>query len=163
MKNVAYWALRMILIVVFLGVAFFEVLMGISLFLNGEDAAPVAARASIVLASLSCQVGIVGVWRLLTMVRKGNVVSRPAFKYVDMVIGAVAAIGVFAFTVTLAIYLASSVEDDMPPGLVLVGLVVSAAFIGIALVSYILRTVLAQAVERDEEAVALQTELDGVV
>ena len=45
----------------------------------------------VVLGIVTMQVTVVCVWRLLTMVRRGTVFSHAAFRYVDVVIGAVAA------------------------------------------------------------------------
>ena len=45
----------------------------------------------VVLGIVTVQVTLVCVWRLLTMVRRGTVFSHAAFRYVDVVIGAVAA------------------------------------------------------------------------
>ena len=44
-----------------------------------------------VLGIVTVQVTLVCVWRLLTMVRRGTVVSHAAFRYVDIVTGATAA------------------------------------------------------------------------
>ena len=45
----------------------------------------------VVLGIVTIQVTAVCIWRLLTMVRRGTVFSHAAFRYVDVVIGAVAA------------------------------------------------------------------------
>jgi hypothetical protein len=102
---------------------------------------------------------MVCVWRLLTMVRRGTVFSHAAFRYVDIVIGAVAVAS--ALTFALGVTLAPG--EDVAPGVVLLigGLGVMIA--GAALVVLVLRMLLAQAVARDAEAQHLQAELDGVV
>ena len=43
------------------------------------------------LGLVTVQVTLVCVWRLVTMVRRGTVFSHAAFRYVDIVIGAVVA------------------------------------------------------------------------
>ena len=50
-----------------------------------------------VLGIVTIQVTMVCVWRLLTMVRRGTVFSHAAFRYVDVVIGAVAAASLLTF------------------------------------------------------------------
>ena len=61
------------------------------------------------------QVTAVCVWRLLPMVRRGTVFSHAAFRYVDIVVGAIAAAS--ALTFGLAVTLAPG--EAVPPGMVL--------------------------------------------
>ena len=80
--------------------------------------APPTARALHLLpsscwASCSMQVTAVCVWRLLTMVRRGTVFSHGAFRYVDVVIGAIAAASLLMFG--LAVILA---PGETAPGIV---------------------------------------------
>ncbi len=102
---------------------------------------------------------MVCVWRLLTMVRRGTVFSHGAFRYVDIVIGAIAAASLmtFAFGVVLA------PGDAVAPGVVLLvgGLGVLVA--GIALIVLVLRMLLTQAVALDVRTHHLQAELDEVI
>ncbi|MGI5287770.1 DUF2975 domain-containing protein [Nonomuraea polychroma] len=112
-----------------------------------------------VLFVVAVEVVLVCVWRLVTMVRRGTVFSHAAFRYVDIVIGAIvaAALPVFALGVLLA------PGDPVPPGMVLLigGAVV--AILGVALIVLVLRMLLAQAVARDIEAAQMQAELDEVI
>ena len=50
-----------------------------------------------VLGIVTIQVTVICVWRLVTMVRRGTVFSHAAFRYVDVVIGAVAAASLLTF------------------------------------------------------------------
>ena len=127
------------------------------------DDAPSGVRLSlvmiVVLVVATMQVTAVCVWRLLTMVRRGTVFSHAAFRYVDIVIGAVAAASLLAFG--LGVVLAPG--EAVAPGVVLLiggGAVVIA---GIALIVLVMRMLLAQAVARDAEAHQLQAELDTVI
>jgi energy-converting hydrogenase Eha subunit C len=99
------------------------------------------------------------VWRLLTMVRRGTVFSHAAFRYVDIVIGAVAAASLltFALGVTLA------PGEAVAPGIVLLVGGAGVMIAGVALVVLVMRTLLAQAVARDAEAQHLQAELNEVI
>jgi hypothetical protein len=108
---------------------------------------------------MTMQVTAVCVWRLLTMVRRGTVFSHAAFRYVDVVIGAIATAS--ALTFALAVTLAPG--EAVAPGVV--GLIcgVSLVVAGVALVVLVLRMLLAQAVARDAEASHLQAELDEVI
>jgi hypothetical protein len=105
------------------------------------------------------------IWRLLTMVRRGTVFSHDAFRYVDIVIGAIAAASVltFALACVAAISNRTTPGDAVAPGVV--GLIcgVSLVVAGVALVVYVLRMLLAQAVALDSAAKHLQSELDEVI
>ena len=51
----------------------------------------------VLLGIVTIQVTMVCVWRLLTMVRRGTVFSHAAFRYVDVVIGAIAVASLLMF------------------------------------------------------------------
>ena len=107
---------------------------------------------------LTMQVFAVCVWRLLTLVRLGSVFSNAAFRYIDVIIGAIAAASVLAFV--LAVVLA---PGELAPGLV--GLICGASLVlaGMALLVVVMRRLLVQAVERETEVRALRSELEEVV
>jgi hypothetical protein len=113
----------------------------------------------VVLGVVMAQVCAVCIWRLLTMVRRGTVFTPAALRWVDAIIGAIAAAALLCFA--LGTVLAPG--ESAAPGVVLllgfVGLLVA----GAALVVGVQRSLLAQAVARDAEARVLQAELDGVV
>ncbi|WP_409048132.1 DUF2975 domain-containing protein [Microbacterium sp. HA-8] len=112
----------------------------------------------VVLGVLSMQVFAICVWRLLTMVRRGSVFTPAAFRWVDVIIGTVAAAAAIVFW--LAAILA---PGGAAPGLVAViggfGLVLA----GMALLVLVMRTLLRQAIEREAETRALRSELDEVI
>ncbi|MCD1268858.1 DUF2975 domain-containing protein [Microbacterium sp. MEC084] len=107
---------------------------------------------------LGLQVCAVCVWRLLGMVRRGSVFSRRAFRWVDVIIAAIAFDAVITFV--LAVLLA---PGDVAPGVV--ALVCGAALVtgGVALLVAVMRQLLQQAIDRDAEARALRSELDEVI
>ncbi|KQZ06001.1 ABC transporter [Microbacterium sp. Root53] len=107
---------------------------------------------------LGLQVCAVCVWRLLGMVRRGSVFSRRAFRWVDVIIAAIAFDAVITFV--LAVLLA---PGDVAPGVV--ALVCGAALVtgGVALLVVVMRQLLQQAIDRDAEARALRSELDEVI
>ena len=113
----------------------------------------------VVLGIVTIQVVLVCVWRLVTMVRRGTVFSDAAFRYVNIVIGAIAAASLLTFA--LGVLLAPG--EAVAPGIVL--LIGGAAVLvaGIALIVLVMRMLLAQAVARDAEAHHLQAELDEVI
>jgi hypothetical protein len=113
----------------------------------------------VLLGIVTIQVAMVCVWRLLTMVRRGTVFSTAAFRYVDIVIGAVATASVLMFV--LGAVLAPG-ESAAPGVVVLVG-GAGGLIAGVALVVVVLRALLAQAVARDVEAHGLRAELDEVI
>jgi small-conductance mechanosensitive channel len=99
------------------------------------------------------------VWRLVTMVRRGTVFSHAAFRYVDVIIGAIVAAALVWFAVT-AIN-APGQRDD--PGVTLIMGGIGVAILGVALIVLVLRMLLAKAVARDGEATQLRAELDQVI
>ncbi|MDX3072845.1 DUF2975 domain-containing protein [Streptomyces sp. NPDC088354] len=113
----------------------------------------------VVLGFVAVQVVLVCVWRLVTMVRRGTVFSPAAFRYVHVVFGAVVAAALLVFA--LAVLLAPG--EAVPPGMVLLLCGAALAVMGVAHVVLVLRTLLAQAVERDAEAEWLRGELAGVI
>lgn len=124
--------------------------------------APRWARIALVTIAVlgvgTMQVFAVCVWRLLTLVRHGAVFSDAAFRYVDIIIGAIAAAAGLALA--LAVLLA---PGAIAPGIV--GLICGAALVlaGMALLVVVMRTLLAQAIAREREARNLRDELDGVI
>ena len=113
----------------------------------------------VVLGIVTIQVTMVCVWRLLTMVRRGTVFSHAAFRYVDVVFGAivVASLLAFALGVTLA------PGEGVAPGVVLLIGGAGVLVAGVALVVLVLRMLLAQAVALDAETKHLQAELSEVI
>jgi hypothetical protein len=126
-----------------------------------SDLAAVRVPVTVIVALgvVMAQVCAVCIWRLLTMVRRGTVFGPAALRWVDAIIGAIAVAALLCFA--LGTVLAPG--ESAAPGVVLLlgflGLLVA----GVALVVWVQRSLLAQAVDRDIEARALQHELDGVV
>lgn len=161
MRNVTILALRGVLAVALAGSLFVQVVM-VPLFWADLAGAPDGLRIAlvvlVVLVIVTLQVVAVCVWRLLGMVRKGTVFSPAAFRSVDTIIGAIAVAAVLVFGIAVAL-----APSTVAPGVV--GLVCGAALVvtGVALVVYVQRMLLAQAVDRDAEARALRSELDEVI
>jgi len=161
--KLAVRALRAVLAVVLVGTVLVQAGMLWAL-VSGSDpedgSLPLTAlRLITILGVLAVQVALVCVWRLVTMVRRGTVFSHAAFRYVDGVIGAIvaAALGWFAVTIVNA----PGQRDD--PGVTVIMAGIGVAVLGVALVVYVLRMLLVQAVARDVEAAQLQAELDEVI
>jgi Protein of unknown function (DUF2975) len=165
MGNLALLALRIVLAMVLAGSLFVQAVMVPLLASDLDGLAPDYAYLRtpllvlIVLGIVTVQVTLVCVWRLLTMVRRGTVFSHAAFRYVDVVIGAVAAASLLTFGLGATL----APGEAVAPGVVLLiggaGLLVA----GVALIVLVLRMLLAQAVARDAEAHHLQAELDEVI
>lgn len=160
------FALRGVLAVALAGSVFVQAVMVPLLAVDlDEDFNPdvAAVRVPIIvivlLGIVLTQVVMLCVWRLLTMVRAGTVFSPGAFRFVDVVIGAIAA----ASALTFALGAVLAPGEAAAPGAVLLigGLAVLIA--GVALVVVVMRMLLAQAVARDVEAKDLQAELDEVI
>ncbi|WP_017198195.1 DUF2975 domain-containing protein [Arthrobacter sp. M2012083] len=163
MGKLTILALRIVIAMVLAGSLFVQVwmvpLLSADLVEAGAPDGPrIALLAIVVLGILCVQVVAVCVWRLLTMVRRGTVFSHGAFRYVDIIFGAIAfaAVLVFGIAVILA-------PGETAPGIVM--LICGAALMtgGVALVVLVMRTLLIQAVARDVEAAQLRSELDEVI
>jgi len=154
-------ALRAVLVVVLAGTVFVQALMVWALATNPEDESlPLTPlRVITILGMVSVQVALICIWRLVTMVRRGTVFSHAAFRYVDVVIGAIVAAALVWFAVT--ILNAPGQRDD--PGVTLIMGGIGLGVLGVALIVLVLRMLLAQAVARDVEATQLRAELDEVI
>ncbi|UQI46129.1 DUF2975 domain-containing protein [Streptomyces sp. HU2014] len=156
-------ALRAVLVVVLTGTVFVQALMAWAL-VSGSDpedgSLPLTAlRVVTILGIGTAQVALVCVWRLVTMVRRGTVFSHAAFRYVDVMIGAIVAAALVWFAVTALN--APGQRDD--PGVTVIMGGIGVAVLGVALIVLVLRMLLAQAVARDAEAARMQAELDEVI
>ncbi len=156
-------ALRAVLGVVFAGTVFVQASM-MWVLVSGNDpedgSLPLTPlRVITILGLVSVQVVVVCVWRLVTMVRRGTVFSHAAFRYVDIVIGAIVFAALVWFTVTAI----NAPGQRADPGVTVIMTGIGVGILGVALLVLILRMLLAQAVARDVEATQLQAELDEVI
>ncbi|MFD7082389.1 DUF2975 domain-containing protein [Streptomyces sp. NPDC002181] len=163
MGKLTVGALRAVLVVVFAGTVFVQAGMVWAL-ISGNDpedgSLPLTPlRVITILGMVSAQVALVCVWRLVSMVRRGTVFSHAAFRYVDVMIGAIVSAALVWFGVT-AINAPGQRED---PGVTVIMAGVGVAILGVALMVLVLRMLLAQAVARDVEAARMQAELDEVI
>ncbi|MFE3183335.1 DUF2975 domain-containing protein [Streptomyces violascens] len=163
MGKLAVRALRAVLAVVLAGTVFVQAGMVWAL-VSGSDpedgSVPLTAlRVITILGMMSAQVALVCVWRLVAMVRRGTVFSHAAFRYVDILIGAIVAAALVWFAVTIVN--APGQRDD--PGVSVIMAGIGVAILGVALMVLVLRMLLAQAVARDVEAARMQAELDEVI
>ncbi|MCS5733394.1 DUF2975 domain-containing protein [Herbiconiux daphne] len=165
MSRLTILALRVVIAAVLGGSLFIQVVMVPLLAADLDELRPEYAHLRVpllviaVIAVATVEVCAVCVWRLLTMVRRGTVFSDAAFRFVDVIIGAivVASLNTFALGILLA------PGEAVPPGMVLLiggaGVVVA----GVALIVLVLRMLLSQAVARDTEARRLRAELSEVI
>jgi len=165
MGTLTVGALRIVLAMVLAGSLFVQVVMVPLLASDLDDLDPdyaflrVPLLGYVVLGIVTVQVTAVCVWRLVAMVRRGTVFSHAAFRYVDIVIGAVTVASLLTFA--LGVLLAPG--DAVAPGVVLLIGGAGVLVAGIALIVLVLRMLLAQAVALDAEATQLQAELDEVI
>jgi prolipoprotein diacylglyceryltransferase len=154
-------ALRVVLVGVLASTVFVQAVMVWALFTDPEDGSlPLTPlRVIVILGVVTAQVVVVCVWRLVTMVRRGTVFSHAAFRYVDVVIGAIVAAALLWFVLTAL--LAPEHRDN--PGITVIMGGIGMAILGGALIVLVLRMLLAQAVARDVEAAQMQAELDEVI
>lgn len=155
MGNLAIGALRVVIVIALAGFVFVQTVIAPLLWIDLEGE-PATLRVPFVLIFVlgigTLEVCAVCVWKLLTMVRRGNVFSTAAFRYVNIIIGAIGAASVLMFA--LAVTFAPG--EDVAPGIVLMIFGASLVIGGVALLVYVMRTLLAQ-------ATSLRTELDEVI
>lgn len=124
--------------------------------------APIVGKITLVsiavIGVLSMQVFAICVWQLLTLVRRGSVFSTAAFRYVNVIIGSIvtASVAVFALSVLLR-------EGQAAPGIVAIVFGFSVVLAGMALLVVVMKSLLAQAIERENEAVRLRSEMNEVI
>ena len=168
METWAVRALQVIIGVALAGSVFVQCVLVPLIWVDMDDARPAIRIPFVVILVLgiaTLQVTAVCIWRLLSMVRRGTVFSTAAFRYVDLVIGAVgtASVLVLGIAVLAAYSNRTTPGDEVAPGLV--GLVCGASLVvaGVAVLVLVLRMLLAQAVALDTAAKHLQSELDEVI
>ncbi|MBJ2121600.1 DUF2975 domain-containing protein [Arthrobacter sp. MSA 4-2] len=165
MGNLTVIALRVVLVMMFAGSLFVQIVMvpllGVDLREADPDVAAIRTPLVVltVLTILALQAAMVCVWGLLTMVRRGTVFSSSAFRLVDIVIGAFTAASLLTFGLGVAL----APGEAVAPGVVLLIGGVAVMIAAVALIVLVLRALLAQAVDRDAEARKLRTELDEVI
>ena len=165
MSELARRVLRVVIVLLFAGLLFFQAvlipLLGVDIAEGGEDVVHLRWPVVVIgiLGVATAEVVLVCVWRLLTMVRTDTVFSRSAFRYVDVVVGAFAA----AALLLVAVGVLLAPGEAVPPGIVLALGVVAMGVGGIALLVLVLRALLAKAVALDTTATTLRAELDEVI
>ena len=168
MSGRAIAALRGVIAIALAGSVVVQLGMVALLWLGTETEPTRIGVASVIIGVLSVvtlQITAVCIWRLLTMVKRGTVFSHAAFRYVDLVIGSVSAAAALILAAAVVARFANHATpgDEVAPGLV--GLIsgLSLVMAGVALLVYVMRTLLAQAVALDAETKQLQSELDEVI
>ncbi|BCJ28572.1 DUF2975 domain-containing protein [Actinocatenispora sera] len=161
MGRLTVGALRAVLAVVFTGTVLVQALMVWALCTDPERGSlPLTPLRLITIVGLvTVQVVLVCIWRLVAMVRRGTVFSPAAFRYVNVVIGAIVAAALVWFAVTIL----NAPGQRADPGVTVIMGGIGLAILGVALLVLLLRMLLAQAVARDVEAAQLQAELDEVI
>jgi hypothetical protein len=161
-------ALRAVIAVALVGSVVVQVVLVPLLWMDMDGAEP-WVRTSIatiwVLGVLSLQVTAVCIWRLLTMAARGTVFSARAFRYVDTVIGAISAGALLVLAVAVVARFANHAVpgDAVAPGVVALICGIALVVGGVALVVYVMRVLLAQAVALDTQTRQLRSELDEVI
>ncbi len=164
MGQVAVLALRVVLALALAGSLVVQAVLAPLLWADLGDSELAAGQAVtvvvlVVLGVVAMQVTAVCIWRLLTMARRGTVFSLAAFRYVDVVIGAVLTAALLVFGVAVAL----APGEAVAPGVVALVCGVSLVVAGIGLIVLVMRTLLAQAVALDAQAHELRAELDTVI
>lgn len=168
MNRFVILVLRVVIAVALAGSLFVQGVLIPLLWQDLQGARPVIRVSLVVifvLVIMTMQVTAICIWRLLTMVRRGTVFSYGSFRYVDVVIGAIATASLLTFGVAVVAAYANRTTpgDEVAPGVVALICGASLVVAGVALLVLVLRTLLAQAVALDAEAQQLQSELDEVI
>lgn len=164
MKSRMLLSLRLIFGLGFLGAVVVQALLIIQVIADslagGElTRVPLLVLAVLLFLGLTCvEVVTICIFKLLNLVAHDRIFDRQAFRWVDTI---AVTIAVAAGLVLLAGYVAAELDDA--PGLILVSFAVALLVVGVALLVYVQRTLLAQAVRRDQQARQLESELDGVI
>ena len=161
MGKFAVGALHAVLAVVLTGTCLIQALMVWTLATKpaGGSLTLTPLRVVTIVGMGTVEVAVVCVWRLVTMVRRGTVFSPAAFRYIDIVIGAIVAAACVWFTVTAI----NAPGQRADPGVTGIMAGIGVGILGIALIVLVLRMLLAQAVARDGEATRMRAELDEVI
>ena len=161
-------ALRAVIVIALAGSVVVQVVI-VGLLWWDTDGEPTGLGVALVVISVlgvaSLQVIAVCIWRLLTMVRHGTVFSHAAFRFVDLTIASLGAGAVLMLSIAVLARFANHAvpEDEVAPGLVALVCGFALVIAGVALVVYVMRMLLAQAVALDVEAKHLQSELNEVI
>ena len=121
MGSLTIQVLRAVLVMALMGSVFVQVVMVPMVWndMDGADPEVLDVRAPllliVVLGIATTQVVMVCLWRLLTMVRRGTVFSDAAFRFVDIMIAAVAAAAVLAFTLGVVLAPGEAVAPGRRP------------------------------------------------
>ncbi|WP_353082352.1 DUF2975 domain-containing protein [Tessaracoccus lapidicaptus] len=161
MGKASITVLRVIIAIALLGSLAVQVVIVPLLWIDMDGGRPditIPILAIVVLGVGTLQVTAVCIWMLLTRVRRGTVFSPSSFRYVDTIIGAIATASVLTFGLAVVGAYANRTTpgDEIAPGLVGMICGVSLVIAGVALVVYVMRQLLAQ-------AVAFRSELDEVI
>jgi len=165
MSELARRVLRGVIVLLLAGLLFFQAvlipLLGVDIAEGGDEGAHLRWPVVVIgiLGVATVEVVLVCIWKLLTMVRADTVFSRSAFRYVDVIIGAIAVAA--GLLLLLGVVLAPG--EAVPPGMVLALGIVAMGVGGIALLVLVLRALLAKAVALDSTATTLRAELDEVI
>ncbi len=165
MRRLTVLALRAVVALLLLGTVLVQAVMVPLLWIDLEELSSDVDRLRVpflvivILGVAAAQVVLVCVWRLLSLVRRGTLFSREAFRYVDVVIGAFAAAALLVFA--LGVLLAPG--EAVAPGIVLLLGGIGLGVLGVALVVLVVRMLLGQAIARDREAARMRAELEAVI
>lgn len=166
MGKLAVLALRGVILALFATSVFVQAVLVPIMIIDKDPADPaLSVRLPVIvivgLGTLVAEVILVCVWKLVTMAADGTVFSTAAFRYVDIVIWAFVAAALLTFGFAAA--LAPLGDEDMPPPFILLIGAAGLAVLGVALIVFVMRTLLAQAIARDVEATNLEAELGEVI
>lgn len=157
--SVAYWPLRVTLVLLFVGVTVLQTLSFPGKFRYLESIGDVTAGErwlGTVLVGyefLCLQVVLVSIWVLLGRVRRDRIFDESSFRWVDAIIVATVGAGLVPAGLLIALGLFGAVDD---PGLPIVLTMLGLACLVLALLMLVMRSLLRQ-------ATTLRSDLDGVI
>lgn len=151
--------LRVLLVLLFAGILAVQALMVATVIYEategGDAALPIPAL--VLLGGACLQFIIYCVWRLVGLVKAGSIFSATAFRWVAGILWAYgAALALWVLFTGVVGFLARFTDADIPPGIVLILMVIALAGVVLFLLIAVMRALLQQAVE-------LRTEMEGVI
>ncbi|MCO1337813.1 hypothetical protein BJH93_02745 [Kocuria polaris] len=150
--------LRVLLALLFAGLLAVQGVM-VATFLHeaaaNDGSLPVPAL--VILGAACLQVIAYFTWRLLTMVRAGNIFTEDAFRWVNGILWALGSgVALWWGFVSVIGWMAKFTEADIPPGVVLIFGILGLAGIAVLLLFVVMRALLRQ-------ATTLRAEMEAVI
>ena len=153
MTNVSILILRILIAIMFLGMVTLQVLIFPMAAAQTAAAEPEVSYLQLPftvlldLVALGAEVILACIWALLSLVKAGSIFNRGAFRFVNIIVGALTGMGTILFGIFLYLTL---ILDANPPVIALALLGGITGCFALALLMVVMRGLLRQATDMDE-------------